>query len=221
MLNLNLQDNQNIAIYNIYNALLPAVNINNALKIFQDVLQESNFEEYVVLGDFNLYYLVWNRVKIVRPIKKAEYLLEIIEIYYIEQIHMSRYVTYSKKWSQSRIYLIFITSLLWESLILCITKKYKYGSDHHRISTRFNLKIIPQPMEERRQFRKINITRLLQQFTKWKNQLPLAYSSTISKVDNHIYHLISAIQRSIKYFTPIARICKHLVLGFDSEYKEA
>lgn len=220
-LSLKTLDARRIQIHNVYNPSTSAPDASSALATLEVALNQNENEEHIVLGDFNLHHPVWGGVNITRTERASESLLEIIETHQMEQVLTPGTVTYSDKNAESTIDLVFLTPLLRDSLIICQTGEFKYGSDHYPIITRVNLRTSQQPVEDKRQFRKTDRKRLLERFSEEIQTLPESQLKTKEEIDEQVRLVITAIQRSIEFSTPLVRICKRSVPGFDCECKEA
>lgn len=187
----------------------------------EKALKSHENEEHIAIGDFNLHHPVWGGIEITQTERAAENLLEMIETYQMEQILTPGTTTYQDKGAKSTIDLVFVTPLLKDNLITCRIKEFQYGSDHYPITTCLNLKTISQPMEHKRQFRKTNEKRLLEYFKEEIKRLPEAQPRTEKEIEKQVKLMITAIQQSTEFSTPLIRICKQSVPGFDCECKEA
>lgn len=101
-------------------------------------------KKYIILGDFNLYYLVWGRIEI-KSKSNAETLLALVEQHGFYLLLTTGIITYNKNGHQSIIDLIFASIAILEHFIICkILNNNKYGSDHHLILSVLNLETINQ-----------------------------------------------------------------------------
>ena len=220
-LHLTTLDARKIHIHNIYNPSTSAPDASSALITLETALNQNKDEKHIAIGDFNLHHPVWGGVDITRTERASETLLEIIETDQMEQILTPETVTYLDKGTKSTIDLVFMTSLLKDSLIVCQTKEFKYGSDHYPIITYINLETRQQLTEDKRQFWKTNQKRLVERFGEETQALSEFRPRTKKEIDEQIRLLTIAIQRSIEFSTPLVQICKRSVPGFDCECKEA
>ena len=134
---------------------------------------------------------------------------------------MPKTVMYSDKRSKSTIDLVFMTSLLKNSLIICQIKKFKYKSDHYSIITHINLETRQQLTEDKHQFRKTNQKKLIERFNEETQALSKLQPRTKKKINGQVRLLTIAIQRSIEFSIFLVQICKCSVPKFDCECKKA
>lgn len=96
--------------------------------------------EHIILGNFNLYYLVWRDICIQLPDRNLKNLLLMIEKYDLQLLLNKNTIIYEKAEHQSIINLIFALLFIFQSLIFYkIAKDFDYRFDHYLIITYFNL----------------------------------------------------------------------------------
>ena len=221
-LHLKATDERIIHIHNIYNPGQAAPNKNASVERLQEILRgASGTDEHIWLGDFNLHHPAWGGIDVEYTEADSEILLEAIEEHQMEQLLTPGTITYSQNQANTTIDLVFATPLLRQSLITCRTKSDTYGSDHYPIETRFTLHTIVQENQEKRHFKKTDPEKLRSQMEEELKHLRVHWPETTEDLEQQVEGLITAIHRSIEVSTPMLRICKRSVPGFDEECKEA
>ncbi len=131
-------------------------------------------------------------------------------------------ITYDKAGHQSTIDLIFASTAISERLIICkIPSDSKYRSDHCPILFSFNLEIIEQVVETKRQFKETNIEVLCEVMLNDSVRISDLPLQSINDIDKFLEALVSAINKSIIASTSLRRITARSKPGFNAECKAA
>ncbi len=134
-------NNQIIHIHNVYSKFSDNyIHINQNLLIFRLSELFKKSDEYILLKDFNLHYLIWNDLQYFIRYNMINELLCIVNETDLQLLTSSDIITWEDREQSFIVNLIFSTVSLKQQVIsCCVNLSLKNDSDYHLIFTQFNL----------------------------------------------------------------------------------
>lgn len=162
-LQIRTKDNRIIQIHNVYNPCQTSGD-NSVLGKIRKVLQKTRDNvENILLGDFNLHYPLWGGGAGVEVDEEAETLIMMTEEAHLKQVSPPGTITWQRHKSKNTLDLIFLSPLLFDSLLACRKSSLSdTHSDHKPIRTVISLSTIQAEKRQIRNWGKTNIPTLRQ-----------------------------------------------------------
>ena len=144
---------QRIWIHNIYSqppGSVSTINYSTPIPKLLELLQKEG--EHIVLGDFNLHYLLWCRIRNLAAHQAADQLIEILHLFELSlTLSHAKVTREGPRGEESTIDLVFTTPTLQNRIIECqVHNDLDQGSDYFPISTEIALEAQVKPERPQR-----------------------------------------------------------------------
>ncbi|KAL6152343.1 hypothetical protein ACJQWK_05935 [Exserohilum turcicum] len=212
------QEQQSVAIHNIYNAVGGGGPIGSTLVDVRAVLEKHSSNEQILLGDFNLHHPLWGGQNVRHIDPQAEDLIAIIEDFDLSNTLAAGTITYEEAARQTTIDLCLVTVGLVDRMIRSeVDRDLDHDSDHLPISTVLNMTVQSMQETTKRNWKRMNEKTYLEDL---KATLPpLRRPTTKLALDNYVRDVTTAIKTAAEKATPQVCISARAREGWTAECK--
>ena len=199
------QEQQSVAIHNIYNAVGGGGPTGSTLVDVRAVLEKHSSNEQILLGDFNLHHPLWGGQNVRHINPQAEDLIAIIEDFDLSNTLAAGTITYEEATRQTTIDLCLVTVGLVDRIVRSeVDRDLDHDSDHLPISTVLNMAVQCMQETTKRNWKRMNEKTYLEDL---KATLPpLRRPTTKLALDNYVRDVTTAIKTASEKATPQIRI---------------
>jgi hypothetical protein len=212
------QEQQSVAIHNIYNAVGGGGTIGSTLVDIRAVLEKHSSNEQILLGDFNLHHPLWGGQNVKHIDPQAEDLIAIIEDFDLSNTLAAGTITYEEAARQTTIDLCLVTVGLVDRVIRSqVDRDLDHDSDHLPISTVLDMTVQHLRETTKRNWKRMNEKTYLEAL---KETLPpLRRPTTKLALDNYVRDVITAIKTASEKAIPQVCISARAREGWTAECK--
>jgi exonuclease III len=198
------QDQQKVAVHNIYNAGGVGSPIPRTLTDIRAVLEEHSSDEQILLGDFNLHHPLWGGQAVRYADPQAEDLIAIIEDFDLSSTLAPGTITYEEAARQTTIDLCLVTVGLVDRVIRSqVDRELDHDSDHLPISTVLDMTVQHLQNTAKRNWKRMNEATYLKIL---KQTLPpLRRPMTKTALDNYVREVVIAVSAGLDKAVPQIR----------------
>jgi hypothetical protein len=214
------EEEELIAIHNVYNPMPSLEPTNSAITALQEALHRWSHMEQIVVGDFNLHHPCWGGTQVRTIDQEAEELIRLMEAHQLELLYPPGMTTYRTKGVETTIDLTLATPLLQENLIICqAAENLDHDSDHVPLETIIARPARNKAIPERWSWERTDKEKLHEVLLR---SLPNTTAiRTREDVDRTTRELVSSILTAVGESTPKSRIGPRSIPGWTKECKEA